>query len=163
MPNEKLVKLLTTFRNHDLVKMLKESNINDWRLLLVQSIPSEYSAQVPLSVDFIIIIDSLNVDNKKIDEAKIKLVSLLNNIDSFFYTYAIHTPTSFKDYLLTSRLSNENEINQFLTKSGSLETIFIKLQGADKKKLIDSGDNEKGKAITTLHAESLPIPPKAHH
>lgn len=146
MPNEKLDKLLAMFRDSDFVKSLKESNINEWRLLLVEPTESIYSAKVPMSVDFIILIDDKNIDSKIIDEAKQKLVSMLNNIDNYFYTYAIHTPTSFKNNLLDSKLSNEDEIKQFLAKADSLDNIYLKLQGADKKKLTNPSSDHRSQS-----------------
>lgn len=152
MPHQKLVDLLDSFRKHDLSKLLNEININEWKVLLVQDPAKEYSSNVPISVDFILLVNHQNtVTQQNLLDARQKIDNCLKYLNKYKPSYLVHTAESLENYLLDNDLSNKNEIPQFLDKADTPENLILRLQRADKKKLIYTSDNKKPQA-SPIHA-----------
>ncbi len=143
MSNEKIIALLQAFRANDLAKALVKLQVGKWRMLFINDGESDSlgcMVELPISVNFILILDSADTTQQTISDVNQSIVECLKNIKDHFYTFAVHTESSFRSYFKDNHLSDPNTINQSLSKAESLEHCTEKFlaayhEGQHKKKI----------------------------
>lgn len=143
MSNEKIIALLQAFRANDLARALEKLKVGKWRMLLINNGESDSigcMVELPISVNFILILDSADTTQQKISDVNHSIVECLKKIKDHFYTFAIHTESSFRSYFKDNHLSDPQTIDQSLSKAESLEHCTEKFlaayhEGLHKKKL----------------------------